>query len=34
MISRNQVVASNDVSIPLSEGYKEALHNIITAKQG
>lgn len=33
MISRNQIVLSNDVSIPLSEGYKDELNNIVNSNQ-
>ncbi len=33
MISRNQIVLSNDVNIPLSEGYKDELNNIINSYQ-
>ena len=33
MISRNQITLSNEVSIPLSEGYKEELNNIINSNQ-
>ena len=33
MISRSQILLSNDVSIPLSEGYKDELTTIITPNQ-
>lgn len=33
MISRNQIILSNEVNIPLSEGYKDEMNNIINSNQ-